>query len=162
MTHNDPILDSKFSWFSKTSASIMGKSKMSKTVQKSSSLCFDGTGLYRSQHITRVDLIIDPGNVLVVTESTQGTPLKKITNQLIDKTWSKYLLWRSLKHFEASSCPFGFKTKFGYDKSCDVKDLTADQFDIYVPQLWYPADPSRYDRSGSSRSEFETVCFNTT
>ena len=33
---------------------------------------------------------------------------------------------------------------------CFVKDLTADQFDISVPQLWYPADPSRYDRSGSA------------
>ena len=41
--------------------------------------------------------------------------------------------------------------RFEYEKSCDVKDLTADQFDISVPQLWYPADPSRYDRSGSAR-----------
>ncbi|CAJ1432927.1 unnamed protein product, partial [Effrenium voratum] len=28
-----------------------------------------------------------------------------------------------------------------------IADLTADQFDVSVPQLWYPADPSRYDRS---------------
>lgn len=33
-----------------------------------------------------------------------------------------------------------------------IADLTADQFDISVPQLWYPADPSRYDRS-SHRAE---------
>lgn len=29
------------------------------------------------------------------------------------------------------------------------KDLTADQFDVSVPLLWYPADPDRYDRSRS-------------
>lgn len=29
------------------------------------------------------------------------------------------------------------------------KDVTADQFDLSVPQLWYPADPARYDRSAS-------------
>ena len=39
---------------------------------------------------------------------------------------------------------------------CFVKDLTADQFDISVPQLWYPADPSRYDRSGSANEPAES------
>ncbi|CAK9112315.1 unnamed protein product [Durusdinium trenchii] len=33
-----------------------------------------------------------------------------------------------------------------------IADLTADQFDCYVPQLWYPAKLERYDRS-SHRAE---------
>ena len=129
-----------------------------KDAQKSSSGVSMGQGftvLYRSQHMTRVMLPL----ILEIVWWWRGQ--HKVHHrrkwEMIYKyiykwyeTLRDYVLGRSLKLHVTSDSKLS-KHSVWIEKSCDVKDLTADQFDISVPQLWYPADPSRYDRSGSAR-----------
>lgn len=91
MTHNDTILE-KVSGSAKLLrvlwASQRGQRLLKGVTQRCSKVfqrCFDGTGLYRALPFPthdESDVTTDPGNCLVVTGPAQGTPPKKMRNDI--------------------------------------------------------------------------------